>query len=54
MEQAINDNRAAAFSLDTETRASSPGYQAYQILHLGFVVAPVEDFRLSRRGAALN
>ena len=26
---------------DVRTRASSPSYQAYQILHLAFIVAPV-------------
>lgn len=42
MEQAIDDNKGvSALSLDTDTRVSSPGYQAYQILRLGFVVAPI-------------
>lgn len=26
---------------ETESKASSPAYQAYQILHVGFVVAPI-------------
>lgn len=31
----------AATTNDVRARASSPSYQAYQILHLAFVVAPV-------------
>jgi hypothetical protein len=39
----IYDGRpaAAAFSSDAKTRVSSHGYQAYQILRLGFIVAPI-------------
>ena len=32
---------AADFSSDAKTEVSSPGYQAYQILRLGFIVAPI-------------
>ena len=32
---------AADFSSDAQTHVSSPGHQAYQILRLGFIVAPV-------------
>jgi hypothetical protein len=31
----------AEFSSDAKTRVSSHGYQAYQILRLGFIVAPI-------------
>src|SRR5215204_4329929 len=41
MEHIFNGTSAADFSSDTETRVSSPSYQAYQILHLGFTVAPM-------------
>ena len=41
MAQAINSASAADFSSDAKTRVSSPGYQAYQILRLGFIVAPI-------------
>jgi hypothetical protein len=41
MEQIFNGTSEAAFSSDTETRVSSPSRQAYQILHLGFTVAPI-------------
>jgi uncharacterized membrane protein YphA (DoxX/SURF4 family) len=35
-------NPAEITSIDAESvSASSPGYQAYQILHLGFTVAPI-------------
>ena len=37
MVQAIFDNAMEA----TDTEASSEAYQAYQILHLGFTVAPI-------------
>lgn len=41
MAQAIRRS-ADVTSLDTETiSASKPSYQAYQILHLGFTVAPI-------------
>ena len=32
---------AADLSSDAQTQVSSPGYQAYQILRLGFIVAPI-------------
>ncbi|MDQ3803430.1 MAG: hypothetical protein M3416_06315 [Acidobacteriota bacterium] len=32
---------AAGFSSEADARVSSPGYQAYRILHLGFTVAPI-------------
>src|SRR5918997_503710 len=41
MEQIFNGNAATDFSSDIETRVSSPSYQAYQILRLGFIVAPI-------------
>ena len=41
MAQAINDNSTTVFSADAKTRVSSPGYQAYKILRLGFIVAPI-------------
>jgi hypothetical protein len=41
MEHIIKGTSEAAFSSDTETRVSNPGYQAYQILHFGFTVAPI-------------
>ena len=41
MEQIYTDAPAADFSEDAKTRVSNPGYQAYQILRLGFIVAPV-------------
>src|SRR3712207_5400827 len=41
MEHIFNSNAAADFSSATETRVTSPGRQAYQILHLGFTVAPI-------------
>jgi hypothetical protein len=41
MEHIFNGTSEAAFSYDTETRVSSPSHQAYQILHLGFTVAPI-------------
>jgi len=37
MESTLNNNVAAASLEDT----SSPAYQAYQILHIGFTVAPI-------------
>src|SRR5215216_2120534 len=41
MAQAISRS-AEVTSLNTENiSASTPGYQAYQILHLGFIVAPI-------------
>lgn len=41
MAQAINDNSTSVFSADAKTRVSSPSYQAYKILRLGFIVAPI-------------
>ena len=41
MEHIFNDNTATDFSSDTEAQVSSPSYQAYQILRLGFIVAPI-------------
>ena len=41
MEHIYNGAPTANFSSDAQTRVSSPGYQAYQILRLGFVVAPI-------------
>lgn len=41
MAQAINDNTTSVFTTDAKTRVSSPGYQAYKILQLGFIVAPI-------------
>jgi hypothetical protein len=39
MAQAIND--ATDFSSNSHAQVSSPSYQAYQILRLGFIVAPI-------------
>ena len=41
MEHIFPGAAAADFSSDAQTRVSGPGYQAYQILHLGFTVAPI-------------
>lgn len=41
MDRTFNGSAAAGFSSDAQARAASPGYQAYRILHLGFIVAPV-------------
>ncbi len=41
MEHIVSGASATDFSSDTETRVSSPSRQAYQILHLGFTVAPI-------------
>lgn len=41
MEHIFDGNTASDLSSDTVTRVSSPGYQAYQILHLAFTVAPI-------------
>ncbi len=41
MAQAINSTTAEILSLDARGDVSSPSYQAYQILRLGFTVAPV-------------
>jgi hypothetical protein len=41
MEHVFNGNTATDFSPDAETRVYSTSYQAYQILRLGFIVAPI-------------
>lgn len=41
MEHIYDARPTAAFSSDAKTRVSSHGYQAYQILRLGFIVAPI-------------
>ncbi|MFL6335860.1 MAG: GTP cyclohydrolase II RibA [Pyrinomonadaceae bacterium] len=41
MEHIYNGTTAAGFSSDAKTRVSSYGYQAYQILRIGFIVAPI-------------
>ena len=41
MEHIFTDTSAANFSSDTEARTTSHSRQAYQILHLGFTVAPI-------------
>src|SRR5687767_4930112 len=41
MEHIYTGTPAADFSSDAKTRVTSPGKQAYQILRLGFIVAPV-------------
>ena len=41
MEHIYSSASVAGLSSDAETRVSSPGYQAYRILHLGFTVAPI-------------
>ena len=41
MEHIYTGTPAAEFSSDAKTRVSSHGYQAYQILRLGFIVAPI-------------
>ena len=41
MEHIVNGTSAADFSSDAKARVSSPSHQAYQILHLGFTVAPI-------------
>jgi hypothetical protein len=41
MEHIFNGTSEAAFSSDAKARTSSPSRQAYQILHLGFTVAPI-------------
>src|SRR5215213_3303182 len=40
MERTI-DNSSFAATTDRDTTASSPAYQAYQILRFGFIVAPI-------------
>lgn len=41
MEHIFDSASAADFSAEAKTRVSSPGYQAYQILRLGFIVTPI-------------
>jgi hypothetical protein len=41
VEHIYSSTSVAGFSSGARTRVSSPGYQAYHILRLGFVVAPV-------------
>ncbi|HEV2762949.1 MAG TPA: hypothetical protein VGV38_08140 [Pyrinomonadaceae bacterium] len=41
MEHIYSGTPAAEFSSEADAGASSPGRQAYQILHLAFTVAPV-------------
>ena len=41
MEHIYSSTPAAGFSSEAETRVSTPGSEAYRILHLGFTVAPV-------------
>lgn len=41
VEHIFSSNPAVDFSSDAKTHVSSHGYQAYQILRLGFIVAPV-------------
>jgi len=41
MEHIFDGNTTSDLSSDAVTRVSSPSYQAYQILHLAFTVAPI-------------
>ncbi len=41
MEHIFEGNARPNLSTDTETQVTSSGRQAYQILHLGFTVAPI-------------
>lgn len=41
MSQAIQDATTGNSSLDAKADVSNPAYQAYQILHLAFIVAPI-------------
>ncbi|HKS30600.1 MAG TPA: hypothetical protein VJS44_22430 [Pyrinomonadaceae bacterium] len=41
MEHIFDGNTAPSLSANTEERVTSPGRQAYQILHLAFTVAPL-------------
>lgn len=41
MAQAISNTAATDFSSDAQSQVSSPSYQAYKILRLGFIVAPI-------------
>ena len=41
MAQAVSNIAATDFSSDAQSQVSSPSYQAYKILRLGFIVAPI-------------
>jgi hypothetical protein len=41
VEHIYDGAQPANFTADAQTRVSSHGYQAYQILRLGFIVAPI-------------
>jgi len=41
MEHIFEGNASQNLSSGVETRVTTPSYQAYQILHLGFTVAPI-------------
>lgn len=41
MEHIYSHASVAGLASEADTRVSSPSYQAYRILHLGFVVAPI-------------
>jgi hypothetical protein len=41
MSRAIQDATTGISSLDAKADVSNPAYQAYQILHLAFIVAPI-------------
>jgi hypothetical protein len=41
MSEAIHNATTGIPSLDAEADVTSPAYQAYQILHVGFTVAPI-------------
>lgn len=41
MEHVVDSPTAAIRTVRPEARVSTPSYQAYQILHLGFAVAPI-------------
>jgi hypothetical protein len=41
VEHIYSSTPAAGFSSEVKTRVSTPGYEAYRILHLAFTVAPV-------------
>jgi hypothetical protein len=41
MSEAIHNATTGTSSLNIEANVSNPAYQAYQILHLGFTVAPI-------------
>lgn len=41
MEQVVDSPTAGILAMKQNARVSTPSYQAYQILHLGFAVAPI-------------